>query len=1611
MDENTKLDETNILQFVLNSLQRNTVTETYPILQANFPDFDPSYLFRTLVIQQCWVHVCNNQLSDATRLLEGLGENPGKHFYEMWRQTTRNRVRSILYDYLHKQSLLSAKDEKCHQILLKITNKYPNTSFTKAMQLNKSPLVKVMQETSELPLWEPIVDLTLDFCEKRSMIFPDLFKLPEEQVVESPKYFLGNIALIEAQTPKMLKLLAGEGSNVDKLWIMHCEHKVMEMSQFFKEELDKNKDQKKKLKCLKFVNKYYKQLNEYEQETLLNILCENGYFADEEINDFQKLLIRICKNKFLFDQAWWGKTTLSFTKFFKGYASYCAEKNLFLPFEMFVVSHPKSKEIDISDVKEPLIHFIWDLWVKRDLSAASQSCMQFIGGSDSTDPIKLWDTLPKDSIAPLASLIWNKDPNKFKQGSVEINALSERLKDNYPLLSSLVKGEIPHPETPKVEVPKSKWRSPIYTSKYDLELHDLIASHFNQFDFSKVFTDYYGKTPGQPPFPHFDHPELITSPSEPPYVHYVKSMLPVSAFQQALEDGVIEPQFKDLCFHCMREALTNKAIRLAVLTFIELVDLKFDSDAAIDYKLSISIYDQLAKDNKTNNDILIEELSKIYVQKSQISAKSVQKKLEGNDIELFLLSVLLGVRCNLPLDYTPISTFARQNKPAQLLLFIDRAEEIGAFYPINDVVQIIKDDMPNNPLKDHLIFHLTQTLPTEESTPSSDIQPALVVFRAVRRTDQPQYISLLQEALNRKEKLYSILASSIYGADQEICAFVTLLTMTESYPFDIINPPEKSQISKSFLQVCMKLLLENRSSEVLKSLELFSEKSIITNLSNWYNSVETFAFKKAQIALDKINSSLTETINDELLGTINIKDIKQIIYPLQDSLAKICAQKSQVHLFRYLQLLANTDVSPMLELRVKLSKIIEKFDNFRKAIMKTDLLGDPEKIVSDLVLYQSLDLGQKAAECLGVSTASATDQWLKYQYSTATSVEQLLSTHQKISSTISNVDPFFFIYLFAKLLPYSQPYDIKAILQFALNNFKEENDLSPSIRALLLHLNICNENHKKVPEDRGFISRTNDILSVLFPYYDKITTIHFNLSLSIDSPILYSANSLQRFFDSTIEFTINDCLNNLRISDARQLCKWRNQNSTSILLFEAIQNIFDGINLNKEQEYIVQKYGSVDDVEKLLESISLQNDSRFKLIYLHYKASKIIGMSTINLLGKNTFDFLKSELPLNYDNWDLVKELISTSNLSNSEIAKALVESFISNDNNLLIDDFGEKFIEFSELCGDKNIFGEKLFEKAKEIKTDKSVQMVINILLHCSICSFGIDECAELINSFYNTLTQQNEIDLIIKIISTFQEPSLLPRYITYLITQEKIDLLDHEKMPSKIGLVIMNCAHHVHSFEPQKYFNLTLKYKLYREHAELRMEYGNSLLEGNPDPNTIKEASNQFLLALSYFLHEKCYCLSMECLKKLSLISLQQEQEKTNILHLEKSKVIELMETNDFPIAITLAVSYDLDNEEIWAKVLFEQYIVKENNKFLEDFQYFRPITSNLCICMVDEYKLRTENENIKNRMKQFLKNINNLVERYKIAKSLQFNDIINSLMSSNPVVCEWCEKVLGY
>ena len=78
--------------------------------------------------------------------------------------------------------------------------------------------------------------------------------------------------------------------------------------------------------------------------------------------------------------------------------------------------------------------------------------------------------------------------------------------------------------------------------------------------------------------------------------------------------------------------------------------------------------------------------------------------------------------------------------------------------------------------------------------------------------------------------------------------------------------------------------------------------------------------------------------------------------------------------------------------------------------------------------------------------------------------------------------------------------------------------------------------------------------------------------------------------------------------------------------------------------------------------------------------------------------------------------------------------------------------------------------------------------------------------------------------------------------------------------------------------------------------MECGILLLTNSADKNMLQEAPKHSLLASTYFIHEKCYSLSMEYLKKFSLISRQLELSNINVLHIDQEKVLNLMKMDEF-------------------------------------------------------------------------------------------------------------------
>jgi spatacsin len=58
-------------------------------------------------------------------------------------------------------------------------------------------------------------------------------------------------------------------------------------------------------------------------------------------------------------------------------------------------------------------------------------------------------------------------------------------------------------------------------------------------------------------------------------------------------------------------------------------------------------------------------------------------------LESFLISAVLGVRCDLSIDYSAIRQFARDGDVTQLLLFVDQSAERSAHCPISDIVLIV----------------------------------------------------------------------------------------------------------------------------------------------------------------------------------------------------------------------------------------------------------------------------------------------------------------------------------------------------------------------------------------------------------------------------------------------------------------------------------------------------------------------------------------------------------------------------------------------------------------------------------------------------------------------------------------------------------------------------------------------------------------------------------------------------------------------------------------------------------------------------------------------------------------------------------------------------------
>jgi hypothetical protein len=343
--------------------------------------------------------------------------------------------------------------------------------------------------------------------------------------------------------------------------------------------------------------------------------------------------------------------------------------------------------------------------------------------------------------------------------------------------------------------------------------------------------------------------------------------------------------------------------------------------------------------------------------------------------------------------------------------------------------------------------------------------------------------------------------------------------------------------------------------------------------------------------------------------------------------------------------------------------------------------------------------------------------------------------------------------------------------------------------------------------------------------------------------VLFGIDSLQEFFDS--DRIIDMCLNERQMEDARHIYEWRNRATSNIDALEVVQKPLNNEYLNAHERSLIVDSA---DIQSLLDALAGSTGWRFSVLSLHHAAAVCLGVSTTDLCRRPTTEFQELSLAVTVEHWPLVRRLIAASRLPMVDVASCLGNSFLQHISIAPVcSDYGAQFAEFSQLTGNPRLLGDRLLYLAG---TKQPPSVVVNLLLHASVCCADLDACADALDNILDQL----DSNLIVTVALVFPDPSLVPRFFEFVVEN---GLLGHIGLSRAKVKVALQCARHSQVFEPEIFSGLAFRFYLHRDYAELEMLRAMKALR---EKKSFVEAKEHLMLALGHFLGQKCYSLAMD-------------------------------------------------------------------------------------------------------------------------------------------------------
>ncbi|XP_044265423.1 spatacsin-like isoform X2 [Tribolium madens] len=209
----------------------------------------------------------------------------------------------------------------------------------------------------------------------------------------------------------------------------------------------------------------------------------------------------------------------------------------------------------------------------------------------------------------------------------------------------------------------------------------------------------------------------------------------------------------------------------------------------------------------------------------------------------------------------------------------------------------------------------------------------------------------------------------------------------------------------------------------------------------------------------------------------------------------------------------------------------------------------------------------------------------------------------------------------------------------------------------------------------------------------------------------------------------------------------------------------------------------------------------------------------------------------------------------------------------------------------------------------------------------------------------------------------------------------------------------------------NLISISKLEMQNNKLNIDEEPFLLFENTQGTKIclNKAMENYIHATDFHLQGEKLTLAMNSAKQAELIALQlallnEVPVNTSVvclLNLKSGQIAELITSKlSFEQSLILVEAYNFHAD--WASILYENYVVKNNATYLEDFLKHLPLTDNLAHDISRKFIVSSINSVSEIKcMKNILSRLPSLHVKYRIASELGFTDLVEDLIASGQLV----------